>query len=209
MKISSLRKWFNESRYALPLSIASTVIVVTGVVASVFGPPQPQTGYVNTDNAQQVKINSESVELNRTDELINGSEVATESNTVEVVADEPTANFSSNIPKDVKKEEVIRAPDITPPTVNANAGSAKIPSTSPNQVFENVPAQQKPVPASNNSNGQPSNTYVNSKGNTIQSPTHYNSKPAGASAKCKDGTYSFSQSRRGTCSGHGGVAIWY
>jgi len=32
--------------------------------------------------------------------------------------------------------------------------------------------------------------------------------PAGATAKCRDGTYSFSQSRRGTCSHHGGVAKW-
>lgn len=31
---------------------------------------------------------------------------------------------------------------------------------------------------------------------------------AGASAKCRDGSYSFSRSRRGTCSGHGGVAAW-
>ncbi len=33
-------------------------------------------------------------------------------------------------------------------------------------------------------------------------------KPAGASAKCRDGSYSFSKSRRGTSSGHGGVASW-
>jgi hypothetical protein len=32
--------------------------------------------------------------------------------------------------------------------------------------------------------------------------------PAGATAKCNDGTYSFSQHRSGTCSGHGGVAEW-
>src|SRR5215470_14634565 len=32
--------------------------------------------------------------------------------------------------------------------------------------------------------------------------------PVGATAKCRDGTYSFSQSRRGTCSHHGGVAQW-
>ncbi|MEN9557829.1 MAG: hypothetical protein RL141_198 [Candidatus Parcubacteria bacterium] len=31
----------------------------------------------------------------------------------------------------------------------------------------------------------------------------------GASARCEDGTYSFSESRRGTCSHHGGVAEWY
>ena len=32
--------------------------------------------------------------------------------------------------------------------------------------------------------------------------------PAGASAKCRDGSYSFSQHRRGTCSHHGGVGMW-
>lgn len=32
--------------------------------------------------------------------------------------------------------------------------------------------------------------------------------PAGATARCRDGTYSFSQSRSGTCSRHGGVAEW-
>jgi hypothetical protein len=32
--------------------------------------------------------------------------------------------------------------------------------------------------------------------------------PPGATALCKDGTYSFSQTRSGTCSHHGGVAIW-
>jgi Protein of unknown function (DUF4236)/Protein of unknown function (DUF3761) len=34
------------------------------------------------------------------------------------------------------------------------------------------------------------------------------SHPAGASAICRDGTYSYSRSRRGTCSWHGGVATW-
>lgn len=32
--------------------------------------------------------------------------------------------------------------------------------------------------------------------------------PLGATARCEDGTYSFSQSRSGTCSHHGGVAEW-
>jgi hypothetical protein len=32
--------------------------------------------------------------------------------------------------------------------------------------------------------------------------------PPGATAVCKDGTYSHSQHRSGTCSGHGGVARW-
>ena len=51
--------------------------------------------------------------------------------------------------------------------------------------------------------------YTNTYGNRVQSPTYYNRRPAGATALCRDGTYSFSQSRRGTCSHHGGVAEWY
>lgn len=55
------------------------------------------------------------------------------------------------------------------------------------------------------------NYYVNTRGNTVHSPTYTsdNSVPAGASAQCGDGTYSFSQSRRGTCSRHGGVSRWF
>ena len=52
--------------------------------------------------------------------------------------------------------------------------------------------------------------YVNSRGEWVPSPTRTpnDSAPAGASARCRDGTYSFSRSRRGTCSHHGGVANW-
>jgi hypothetical protein len=35
-----------------------------------------------------------------------------------------------------------------------------------------------------------------------------NTDPTGATAKCKDGTYSKSAHRSGTCSSHGGVAEW-
>jgi hypothetical protein len=51
-------------------------------------------------------------------------------------------------------------------------------------------------------------TYVNSAGNTVCRPEDSPTVPAGATAECKDGTYSFSQSRSGTCSYHGGVARW-
>lgn len=50
--------------------------------------------------------------------------------------------------------------------------------------------------------------YTNSAGRRVQSPTYYPYVPRGATARCVDGTYSFSQNRRGTCSHHGGVAQW-
>ncbi|OBU87197.1 DUF3761 domain-containing protein, partial [Chromobacterium subtsugae] len=53
-------------------------------------------------------------------------------------------------------------------------------------------------------------SYQNSDGQTVHSPAHSKTgkAPAGASARCGDGTYSFSTHRRGTCSHHGGVASW-
>src|SRR5438876_3164373 len=57
---------------------------------------------------------------------------------------------------------------------------------------------------------RPGPGYVNSRGEWVPSPTRTpnDSAPVGASAHCRDGTYSFSRSRRGTCSHHGGVAEW-
>jgi hypothetical protein len=53
-----------------------------------------------------------------------------------------------------------------------------------------------------------SNAYVNSRGHCVPRPRRSARPPAGATAQCRDGTYSFSQSRRGTCSWHGGVRRW-
>lgn len=55
----------------------------------------------------------------------------------------------------------------------------------------------------------PNGTYTNSVGNIVCSPYASSAVPAGASAQCVDGTYSFSQHRSGTCSHHGGVSVWY
>ncbi len=54
------------------------------------------------------------------------------------------------------------------------------------------------------------NTYQNQDGETVHSPARSLSGkvPEGATARCRDGTYSFSRHRSGTCSRHGGVAAW-
>jgi hypothetical protein len=56
----------------------------------------------------------------------------------------------------------------------------------------------------------PGRGYINSRGQWIPSPaqTMDGKAPDGATARCGDGSYSFSQSRRGTCSWHGGVSEW-
>jgi Protein of unknown function (DUF3761) len=53
--------------------------------------------------------------------------------------------------------------------------------------------------------------YINSDGNRVPRPCgdwHKDAPPKGATAKCRDGTFSYSQHHSGTCSGHGGVASW-
>ena len=52
--------------------------------------------------------------------------------------------------------------------------------------------------------------YRNSDGVCVHRPikTQGSAIPKGATAQCRDGSYSFSQHRSGTCSHHGGVAKW-
>jgi hypothetical protein len=52
--------------------------------------------------------------------------------------------------------------------------------------------------------------YVNKAGQEVHAPAKSvdGKVPAGASAKCGDGSYSFSKNHRGTCSHHAGVASW-
>ncbi|WP_027800469.1 DUF3761 domain-containing protein [Paraburkholderia dilworthii] len=54
------------------------------------------------------------------------------------------------------------------------------------------------------------NTYTNRDGNAVHAPARSLSgkAPDGATARCRDGTYSFSRHHSGTCSRHGGVASW-
>lgn len=65
---------------------------------------------------------------------------------------------------------------------------------------------------SNNRRRPPSSSsgrsYINKDGERVPSPVFRDRVPAGATAQCRDGSYSFSQNRRGTCSHHGGVARW-
>jgi hypothetical protein len=69
-------------------------------------------------------------------------------------------------------------------------------------------ATTKPKPDPGKASCTNNGTYVNSKGQTVNRPENCSNAPKGATAQCHDGTYSFSQSRRGTCSRHGGVAKW-
>jgi hypothetical protein len=53
-----------------------------------------------------------------------------------------------------------------------------------------------------------SDSYINSAGNCIPRPSPTTAAGRTPTAVCRDGAYSYSASRSGTCSGHGGVAQW-
>ena len=75
--------------------------------------------------------------------------------------------------------------------------------TSSAPQLERVPTRPRAIPATSG------RSYVNVDGVRVPSPVFSDRKPEGATARCGDGSYSFSQHRRGTCSHHGGVAEWF
>jgi hypothetical protein len=50
--------------------------------------------------------------------------------------------------------------------------------------------------------------YTNVSGHRTHRPVHTSHAPKGSTARCRDGSYSFSEHHRGTCSHHGGVEAW-
>src|SRR5215469_16665787 len=54
----------------------------------------------------------------------------------------------------------------------------------------------------------PAHYYTNVDGHRVHRPVASRNRPVDASAHCADGTWSFSEHRRGTCSHHGGVIGW-
>lgn len=96
--------------------------------------------------------------------------------------------------------------------ISHDLSSWKIPSTYDDHFIKYFPETEDIIISASvpvDTYGGSVDCYTNSWGEKVQSPTYYSSKPAGATARCVDGTYSFSRSRRGTCSHHGGVAEWY
>lgn len=78
-------------------------------------------------------------------------------------------------------------------------------TTTGSATKESIDAAKLPAAPTDISRG-----YRNSQGQLIPFPrkTPDNQPPPGASAQCRDGSYSFSATRRGTCSHHSGVARW-
>jgi hypothetical protein len=100
-------------------------------------------------------------------------------------------------------EELVRFTKSAPATAVPPATETPAPAPKPAPVATPLPPPPTTAPQEC-TNG----TYVNSAGNTVCSPEQSPTVPVGATARCRDGSYSFSQSRSGTCSDHGGVETW-
>ncbi len=77
--------------------------------------------------------------------------------------------------------------------------AGKGPGTADPHTYENY--QNRP-------GRQSSRSYINADGQRVAGPAAAKNPPSGATAQCRDGTYSRSKNRRGTCSHHGGVRKW-
>jgi hypothetical protein len=84
------------------------------------------------------------------------------------------------------------------------ASSGSTPSTAaPARTSQPPNAAPTPAPAAPSKPATPTNTQAPT---TKAAPAD---APQGATAKCKDGTFSMAKQHRGACSRHGGVAEWY
>ena len=89
----------------------------------------------------------------------------------------------------------------TPAPAAPTAATAPAPAAS---AASPAPAPTSAMTASSSAAAAKSSTATKS----APTATAGNTDPTGATAKCKDGTYSKSQHHSGTCSSHGGVAEW-
>jgi hypothetical protein len=122
---------------------------------------------------------------------------------------------SSTLPIATSSSELPSSGTDLPATADSTTAESAVAAAPAQSVAPAQPAAPAPVAAKKTTKAAAppkssasctGNYYVNSSGNCVERPTAGDS--GGATAKCKDGKYSYSQHRSGTCSGHGGVAEW-
>jgi hypothetical protein len=132
----------------------------------------------------------------------------------EVVKREKQIELASKVPTpqiapapdaeiDGAEDEGEESSSYTADTSPASSPSPAVRPSTQSTASERTPTVSQPGSASSD------DYYTNTYGERVRRPTFSSDgPPAGASAQCRDGSYSFSRSRRGTCSHHGGVARW-
>jgi hypothetical protein len=115
----------------------------------------------------------------------------------------PTANFAETAPAPFTTPDAPAAEDTTATAEGDGDASAE---TDADETTS--PTNEDPVEPTTSLSWSSGGSYIDSDGHEVSSPVYAPQAPDGASAQCRDGTYSFSHHRSGTCSHHGGVAEW-
>lgn len=132
-------------------------------------------------------------------------EVGRREKQIELASKPPTAQVGPS--PEIAEASEADDDELNPPASTPAKSSALPASSASRQPAREVTNNSTPAPT--RSGGSSSDDYyTNVEGKQVHRPIKSESVPSGASAQCRDGSYSFSRNRRGTCSHHGGVASW-
>jgi hypothetical protein len=92
---------------------------------------------------------------------------------------------------------------------NSDRGPSRVSTAAASPAVTSSTARSSATPSSSPTTPPAGRSYINVDGVRVRSPVFTDTKPDGATARCRDGSFSFSQHRSGTCSHHGGVAEWF
>lgn len=205
--MKNIKNWFNGLTTASKVTLVSVVAVLSlGTIGAMAQPGQASNQPTPTPATQASKSQSklETKTLTTTEAISYTSSTIEDPNLAQGLTEIRTTGVNG---VRTRTFEVT----YTDGTETARKETKNIITTEPvNEVIAKGTKVPSPpiVQAQPSQPSCPNGTYVNTYGNTVCSPYESSGVPADASAQCSDGTYSFSQSRRGTCSGHGGVAKW-
>jgi hypothetical protein len=157
-------------------------------------PKKASWGNVTTAKWHLNAISSSAAEYREAQELL--KEVARRERQIELAKRQPVASPAA---EDEDESVADEDDDDSDGTSSARSSTS---STS-------TDSRRSARPADREAESSSDDYYTNSDGVRVHRPTFSDSgPPAGATAQCRDGSYSFSLHRSGTCSHHGGVAKW-
>ena len=196
----------SKSKRRNPVIIAAVLFAAIGIMA-----PQQSQGIVGANTSSGVQqassADAKKAELERVRQLEAAKPQVRSESKIETVGYGSIDTSDGSLPLGERKESVAGINGER--TITYNVTYINGLETERKEVKAEItkqPVQQVTLvgtyvkPATSSGDG-----YTNSQGNHVASPS---TNPSGATAQCGDGTYSYSQSRRGTCSHHGGVATW-
>lgn len=212
--LGSLKAWFLALSTTAKLGVITALVITGGVANAANNPSKPvvvsnpkpssavQGDHVVCMAAKTVTTETQSIPFDKTTKddpnsakgqtyVLTSGVNGTKTQTFSVITYNPTGCQPNS--KTLISDEVTVAPAAEVTAV----GSREAPPPTA------APATQ-PSPAANQPACQ-NGSYINTDGVTVCSP---GTSSNGATAKCVDGTYSYSLHRSGTCSHHGGVATW-